>query len=90
MRANTVKHIAEIFKRVNLTELATGDETVDDCGSFSTGVTSGKEPVLSSDCQIRRDSHLFFDLHEAREQVKNKERKGRSKTAEYRRQREKF
>jgi len=47
MDTNTVKHIAEILKRINLTELAAGDETVDDSCSFGTGVTPGKEPIFS-------------------------------------------
>jgi len=47
MGTDTVKNIAEIFKGINLTELATGHEAVDDSGPFSTGVTSGEKPVLS-------------------------------------------
>ena len=50
MCADTVKNIAEIFKRINLTQLATGDETIDRGCSFSTGVTSGEEPAFSSYC----------------------------------------
>jgi len=42
MGADTVKHIAEIFKQVNLTQLTTDNKAVDNNRSFGTGVTSGK------------------------------------------------
>jgi hypothetical protein len=45
--ADAFKYIVEIFKRINLKQLATGDQAVDDSGPFSTGITSGKQPILS-------------------------------------------
>ena len=36
MRANTLKNITEICKRVDLTQLAAGDQTVDDGGTGKT------------------------------------------------------
>jgi hypothetical protein len=47
MGADAIKHIAEIFKRINLTQLTTGNQAVNNGGSFSTSVTSGKEPVFA-------------------------------------------
>jgi hypothetical protein len=47
MGADTVKYISEILKRINLTKLTACDETVDDSGSFGTGITSGEEPNFS-------------------------------------------
>ena len=49
MRADTVNHVAEIRKRVDLAKLATGDEAVHDRGPPSAGVAAGKQPISAAD-----------------------------------------
>ena len=49
MGADAVKYVTEISKGVNMAQLTTGDETVDDSGPFRTGVAAGKQPVLTTD-----------------------------------------
>jgi len=49
MSANAIKHITEVSERINLTQLATGNQAVNDSSSFGTSVTSGEEPVFASD-----------------------------------------
>ena len=56
MGTDTVKHIADIFKRINLTQLTTGNQAVDDSSPFSTSVTSGKEPIFSSNSDDTQDT----------------------------------
>jgi len=48
MGADTVKHVTQIFKRINLTQLATGNQAIDYSGSFGASVTSGEKPVSTS------------------------------------------
>jgi hypothetical protein len=55
MGADAVKHITEILKRINLTQLTAGDKAVDGGCSFGTGVTSGEEPVPAADGNRSKD-----------------------------------
>jgi hypothetical protein len=70
MGADAVEHIAKISKRINLTQLAACYQAINGSGSFSTGVTSGEEPILSPDgndpqntlskiVHLRRQIHLM-------------------------------
>jgi hypothetical protein len=47
MGADAVKNIAKICEGIDLTKLTTGNQAVDDSGSFGTGITSGEEPILA-------------------------------------------
>jgi hypothetical protein len=51
--ADAVKHISEIFKWINLTQLATGNQTVDDSGELpSTSLTEFAQwlpPIVSEE-----------------------------------------
>jgi hypothetical protein len=68
--ADTIKHVAKICKRVDITKLAACYQAINGSGSFSTGVTSGEEPILSPDgndpqntlskiVHLRRQIHLM-------------------------------
>ena len=56
MGADAVKYIAEIFKWINLTQLATGNQSVNDSGLFGTGVTSGKKLIFLSNSDDAEDT----------------------------------
>ncbi len=56
MGADTVKHITKIFKGINLTQLAAGNQAIDDSRSFSTSITSGEEPVFASNGNDPQDT----------------------------------
>jgi hypothetical protein len=67
MSADAVKNVAKICEGIDLTQLATGDEAIDNSCSFSTSVTSCKEPVLATD---RNDpKHTFSKIVHLRRQI---------------------
>ena len=49
MRADPVKNIAEVGERVDVAELARGNQAVDDSGPFRTGIASREHPVAAAD-----------------------------------------
>jgi hypothetical protein len=68
MSADAVKNVAKICEGIDITQLATGDEAIDNSCSFSTSVTSGEKPIFPSDCDDPQDAfskivHLRRQIH---------------------------
>jgi hypothetical protein len=49
-------NLTEVSKEIEMTQLAGGDQAVDDSGSFGTSVTPTEHPILAADGNGPKDS----------------------------------